>query len=93
MPKIIKVPPFQEPQNLSEFFHDLSSSTGDVTLDFGEVGFATPKGMVGISSAICAAIKKNETIILSITNHEHLGYTTNVGFFNSFGFNFETKAN
>lgn len=79
---IIKVPSFEDELGIIEFGNSLRS--GDrLKLDFSDIGFATPSGMLLLSRHIRNAVDRG--IISGHTGVEPNSYPANVGFFEHCG--------
>lgn len=78
------VPKFDNVEAILDFCSKLDGLSDPVTLDFSDLGFSRPKGMV-LAAAACRSLKKNG-LLNGITGDECNSYVVNMGFYESFGF-------
>ncbi|MFG6499422.1 DrmB family protein [Sulfitobacter sp. 1A15106] len=80
--KVVQVPAFRDELGVIEFGNTLRSND-PIKLNFGNIGFATPSGMLLLSRHIRSAVDRG--IVVGHTGEEPNGYAANVGFFEQCG--------
>lgn len=78
----IPVPHFENASGISNFIGQLRH-VKNVELDFSQIGYASPSGMVLLSSSIAKAV--NEGRIANFVNAKDYVYPANIGFFDACG--------